>query len=242
MTISASLKRAVANAAPFVPLLGEGWIVAGLVFALVVGVVVFVFFGVVFFPGQPHADPGKVNAVLKIAALSALAAGLAGLRVHVWYRAAKRATADDERRRLFHLAVAGHRLAVAGLFLIFGLSALWIAWFVSPLAGVLAVTAFILALAVGVINAPNFLGLLVGRSARFTRTAGRLDRILRVALGFVVLLGVLRPLANLNTNAVFLVLTQILSALSLSWLPTMVAAARINLEAIRTPFPEGDTA
>lgn len=233
MQIPADLKRAVAKDA-FVPLLSEGWFAAGVVTALALGIVTFVFFGVVFFPGQPHAAPTLVRAVLVVASLIGTAGGLAGLRIHAWYQAAMRAT-GAQRRRLLHLAVAGHRLLVAALFLIFGLSALWVAWFVSPLAGVVAVVVFALELVAGTINVPNFLSLLCGRSVRFTQAARRLDRGLRVAIGLLALLVALPPLLNARPGAVFLVLTQLLSALALLWLPTMLAVARIHLAALRDP-------
>lgn len=233
MQIPADLKRAVAKDA-FVPLLSEGWFAAGVITALALGIVTFVFFGVVFFPGQPHAAPTLVRAVLVAAGLIGTAGGLAGLRIHAWYQAAMRAT-GAQRRRLLHLAVAGHRQMVAALFLIFGLSALWVAWFVSPLAGVLAVVVFALELVAGTINVPNFLSLLCGRSVRFTQAARRLDRGLRVAIGLLALLVALPPLLNARPGAVFLVLTQLLSALALVWLPTMLAVARIHLAALRDP-------
>ena len=233
MQIPADLKRAVAKDA-FVPLLSEGWFAAGVITALALGIVTFVFFGVVFFPGQPHAAPTLVRAVLVVASLIGTAGGLAGLRIHAWYQAAMRAT-GAQRRRLLHLAVAGHRLLVAALFLIFGLSALWVAWFVSPLAGVVAVVVFALELVAGTINVPNFLSLLCGRSVRFTQAARRLDRGLRVAIGLLALLVALPPLLNARPGAVFLVLTQLLSALALLWLPTMLAVARIHLAALRDP-------
>lgn len=233
MQIPADLKRAVAKDA-FVPLLSEGWFAAGVVTALALGIVTFVFFGVVFFPGQPHAAPTLVRAVLVVASLIGTAGGLAGLRIHAWYQAAMRAT-GAQRRRLLHLAVAGHRLLVAALFLIFGLSALWVAWFVSPLAGVVAVVVFALELVAGTINVPNFLSLLCGRSVRFTQAARRLDRGLRVAIGLLALLVALPPLLNARPGAVFLVLTQLLSALALLWVPTMLAVARIHLAALRDP-------
>ena len=233
MQIPADLKRAVAKDA-FVPLLSEGWFAAGVITALALGIVTFVFFGVVFFPGQPHAAPTLVRAVLVVAGLIGTAGGLAGLRIHAWYQAAMRAT-GAQRRRLLHLAVAGHRLLVAALFLIFGLSALWVAWFVSPLAGVVAVVVFALELVAGTINVPNFLSLLCGRSVRFTQAARRLDRGLRVAIGLLALLVALPPLLNARPGAVFLVLTQLLSALALLWLPTMLAVARIHLAALRDP-------
>lgn len=233
MQIPADLKRAVAKDA-FVPLLSEGWFAAGVVTALALGIVTFVFFGVVFFPGQPHAAPTLVRAVLVVAGLIGTAGGLAGLRIHAWYQAAMRAT-GAQRRRLLHLAVAGHRLLVAALFLIFGLSALWVAWFVSPLAGVVAVVVFALELVAGTINVPNFLSLLCGRSVRFTQAARRLDRGLRVAIGLLALLVALPPLLNARPGAVFLVLTQLLSALALLWVPTMLAVARIHLAALRDP-------
>ncbi|MFZ2488798.1 MAG: hypothetical protein WAZ19_11805 [Anaerolineae bacterium] len=233
MQIPADLKRAVAKDA-FVPLLSEGWFAAGVVTALALGIVTFVFFGVVFFSGQPHAAPTLVRAVLVVAGLIGTAGGLAGLRIHAWYQAAMRAT-GAQRRRLLHLAVAGHRLLVAALFLIFGLSALWVAWFVSPLAGVVAVVVFALELVAGTINVPNFLSLLCGRSVRFTQAARRLDQGLRVAIGLLALLVALPPLLNARPGAVFLVLTQLLSALALLWLPTMLAVARIHLAALRDP-------
>lgn len=233
MQIPADLKRAVAKDA-FVPLLSEGWFAAGVITALALGIVTFVFFGVVFFPGQPHAAPTLVRAVLVVASLIGTAGGLAGLRIHAWYQAAMRAT-GAQRRRLLHLAVAGHRLLVAALFLIFGLSALWVAWFVSPLAGVVAVVVFALELVAGTINVPNFLSLLCGRSVRFTQAARRLDRGLRVAIGLLALLVALPPLLNARPGAVFLVLTQLLSALALLWVPTMLAVARIHLAALRDP-------
>lgn len=233
MQIPADLKRAVAKDA-FVPLLSEGWFAAGVITALALGIVTFVFFGVVFFWGQPHAAPTLVRAVLVVAGLIGTAGGLAGLRIHAWYQAAMRAT-GAQRRRLLHLAVAGHRLLVAALFLIFGLSALWVAWFVSPLAGVVAVVVFALELVAGTLNVPNFLSLLCGRSVRFTQAARRLDRGLRVAIGLLALLVALPPLLNARPGAVFLVLTQLLSALALLWLPTMLAVARIHLAALRDP-------
>lgn len=233
MQIPADLKRAVAKDA-FVPLLSEGWFAAGVITALALGIVTFVFFGVVFFWGQPHAAPTLVRAVLVVAGLIGTAGGLAGLRIHAWYQAAMRAT-GAQRRRLLHLAVAGHRLLVAALFLIFGLSALWVAWFVSPLAGVVAVVVFALELVAGTINVPNFLSLLCGRSVRFTQAARRLDRGLRVAIGLLALLVALPPLLNARPGAVFLVLTQLLSALALLWVPTMLAVARIHLAALRDP-------
>lgn len=233
MQIPADLKRAVAKDA-FVPLLSEGWFAAGVITALALGIVTFVFFGVVFFWGQPHAAPTLVRAVLVVASLIGTAGGLAGLRIHAWYQAAMRAT-GAQRRRLLHLAVAGHRLLVAALFLIFGLSALWVAWFVSPLAGVVAVVVFALELVAGTLNVPNFLSLLCGRSVRFTQAARRLDRGLRVAIGLLALLVALPPLLNARPGAVFLVLTQLLSALALLWLPTMLAVARIHLAALRDP-------
>lgn len=168
MQIPADLKRAVAKDA-FVPLLSEGWFAAGVITALALGIVTFVFFGVVFFWGQPHAAPTLVPArCWSWQASIGTAGGLAGLRIHAWYQAAMRAT-GAQRRRLLHLAVAGHRLLVAALFLIFGLSALWVAWFVSPLAGVVAVVVFALELVAGTLNVPNFLSLLCGRSVRFTQ-------------------------------------------------------------------------
>lgn len=233
MQIPADLKRAVAKDA-FVPLLSEGWFAAGVITALALGIVTFVFFGVVFFWGQPHAAPTLVRAVLVVASLIGTAGGLAGLRIHAWYQAAMRAT-GAQRRRLLHLAVAGHRLLVAALFLIFGLSALWVAWFVSPLAGVVAVVVFALELVAGTLNVPNFLSLLCGRSVRFTQAARRLDRGLRVAIGLLALLVALPPLLNARPGAVFLVLTQLLSALALLWVPTMLAVARIHLAALRDP-------
>lgn len=233
MQIPADLKRAVAKDA-FVPLLSEGWFAAGVITALALGIVTFVFFGVVFFWGQPHAAPTLVRAVLVVAGLIGTAGGLAGLRIHAWYQAAMRAT-GAQRRRLLHLAVAGHRLLVAALFLIFGLSALWVAWFVSPLAGVVAVVVFALELVAGTLNVPNFLSLLCGRSVRFTQAARRLDRGLRVAIGLLALLVALPPLLNARPGAVFLVLTQLLSALALLWVPTMLAVARIHLAALRDP-------
>ena len=237
MQISEDLKRDVAKDT-FVPLLSEGWFVAGVVTALVLGIVTFVFFGVVFFPGQPHADPARVRTVLAVAVLIGAAGGLAGLRIHAWYQAAMRAT-GAQRRRLLHLAVAGHRLLIAALFLIFGLAAVWQAWFISPLTGLLAIVVLMLELAAGVLNIPNFLGLLSGRSARFDQAARRLDRGLRVAIGLAAVLVVLPPLVNARPNAVFLVVAQLLSALALLWLPTMLAVAHIHLAALRDPALNG---
>ena len=68
-----------------IPLLSEGWFVAGIVWGFSVTAVTFVFFGSVFFSGMAHANPAAVRTTLNISILIGLIYGVAGLAVNRLY-------------------------------------------------------------------------------------------------------------------------------------------------------------
>lgn len=116
----------------------------------------------------------------------------------------------------------------AGLLWLLGLSGLWHAWLFAPLTRVLGVVTFSLALGLGFIALPRMLALLGGQSTAFTRAVRRLDRALVLGIGLVAALIVVPPIANAESGAFFLALTQVLGLLTLPWVATMLAAARIH--------------
>lgn len=224
--LPADLTNAVARNT-HVPLLGEGWFVAGVVWGGTVAALTFVLFGSAFFTGAPHSDPAAARMVLGAALLLGLISGLAGLGVYRTYRRSQQRTPAGPSPDL-HRAVALHRRMVAGLLLLLGLSGLWHAWLFAPLTRALGVLAFGLALGLGFLALPSALALFTGQSKAFTRAARRIDRMLWLGIGLVAALIAVPPIATAQSGAFFLGLTQALSLLALPWVAAMLAAGRIH--------------
>lgn len=225
-TLPADLVAAVADDMQ-TPLLNEGWFVAGVVLGGSAAALTFVLFGVPFFSDMPHSDTAAVRTVLWIALLVGAAAGLGGLAVHRQLRRSQ-GQAPAAALATRHRAVAGQRLLVAGLLLLFGAAGLWHAWFFAPLTRVLGVLAVALALGLGLRVLPALLAFAAGKSRRLTRAARALDRLLLLGIGLLGALIALPPIANAEPGAFMLALTQILSLLGLPWVAAMLAAARIH--------------
>lgn len=202
-----------------VPLLDEGWFVAGVVWGGAVAALTFVLFGAPFFSGMPHGDPAAVRTVLWSALLVGAVAGLGGLAVS---RRLRRPMPQRQR------AVAWHRRLVAALLLLMGLSGLWHAWFFAPSTRVLGLLTFVLALGLGLRALPSLLAFATGHNRRLARAARGLDRLLLLGIGLLGALIALPPIANAEPGAFFLALTQLLGLLALPWVAPMLAAARIH--------------
>jgi hypothetical protein len=224
--LPADLTEAVARDTR-VPLLGENWFVAGVVWGVTIAVLTFVLFGSVFFAGAPQSDPAAARVVLIVSVLVGLISGFAGLGVHRRLRSNQQHTPRNLSPEL-HRAVALHRLMAAGLLLLLGLSGLWHAWLFAPLTRALGVLAFGSALGLGFLALPAALALFTGQSRGFTHAARMLDRALLLGIGLVAALIAVPPVANAQPGAVFLGLTQALSLLALPWVAAMMAAARIH--------------
>ena len=106
-----------------IPLLSEGWFVAGIVWGFSVAAVTFVFFVSVFFSGMAHANPAAVRTTLNISILIGLIYGVAGLAVNRLYNLSRKKSPRGPSPEL-HRAVAWHRLISADLLLLLGLAAL----------------------------------------------------------------------------------------------------------------------
>ena len=211
-----------------VPLLGEGWFVAGVVWGGAVAAFTFVFFGSVFFSGMPHANPAAARLTLWLSLLIGLIGGVAGLVV---YRRLRRYRSPGGTEADLHRAVALHRRLVAGLLLLLGLAGLWHAWLFSPVTLILGSLSFIMALALGFVALPSLLALAAGQSRRFGRAAQTLDRLLLLAIGLTGLLTAAPPIARAEPGAFFLLLSQVLGLIALPWVGSMLAAARIHSRA-----------
>lgn len=215
-----------------VPLLGEGWFVAGVVWGGSLAAVTFVLFGSVFFPDMPHSDPAAVGTVLRVSLFIGLVGGLAGLVVLRRLRRGQEQTPRGPSPELYR-AVALHRRLAAGLMILLGLSGLWHAWLFSPMTRVLGSLVFVMALSLGFVALPAALALIVGRSQRVARTARVLDRILLLAIGLTGVLITAPPVARAEPGAFFLLLTQVLGLLALPWVAPLLAVARIHSRAAR---------
>lgn len=225
-TLPADLVAAVADDMQ-TPLLNEGWFVASVVWGGAAAALTFVLFGAPFFAGMPHSDPAAVRTVLWIALLVGAAAGLGGLAVHRQLRRSQ-GQAPAAALATRHRAVAGQRLLVAGLLLLFGAAGLWHAWFFAPSTRVLGLLTFVLALGLGLRALPALLAFAAGQNRRLTRAARALDRLLLLGIGLLGALIALPPIANAEPGAFFLALTQLLGLLALPWVAPMLAAARIH--------------
>ena len=208
-----------------VPLLGEGWFVAGVVWGGSLAAFIFVFFGSVFFSGMPHANPAAARLTLWLSLFIGLIGGVAGLVV---YRRLRRYRSPGGTEADLHRAVALHRRLVAGLLLLLGLAGLWHAWLFSPLTRILGSLSFIMALALGFVALPSLLALAAGQSRRFGRAAQTLDRLLLLGIGLTGLLVAAPPIARAEPGAFFLLLSQVLGLIALPWVAPMLAAARIH--------------
>ncbi|QLQ06639.1 MAG: hypothetical protein HZY76_11715 [Anaerolineae bacterium] len=166
-TLPADLVAAVADDMQ-TPLLNEGWFVASVVWGGAAAALTFVLFGAPFFAGMPHSDPAAVRTVLWIALLVGAAAGLGGLAVHRQLRRSQ-GQAPAAALATRHRAVAGQRLLVAGLLLLFGAAGLWHAWFFAPSTRVLGLLTFVLALGLGLRALPALLAFAAGQNRRLTR-------------------------------------------------------------------------
>ena len=228
-SLPADLTEAVARNT-HVPLLGEGWFVAGVVWGGSLAAVIFVFFGSVFFSGMAHANPAAARLTLWLSLFIGLIGGLAGLVV---YRRLRRYRSPGGTEADLHRAVALHRRLVAGLLTLLGLAGLWHAWLwhawlFSPLTLLLGSLSFIMALGLGFVALPSMLALIVGRSPRHARAARALERILMLGIGLTGLLVAAPPIARAEPGAFYLLLSQVLGLITLPWVAPMLAAARIH--------------
>jgi len=223
-SLPADLTEAVARNT-FVPLLGEGWFVAGVVWGGSLAVVIFVFFGSVFFSGMAHANPAAARLTLWLSLFIGLIGGVAGLVV---YRRLRRYRSPGGAEVDLHRAVALHRRLVAGLLALLGLAGLWHAWLFSPLTLLLGSLSFIMALGLGFVALPSMLALIVGRSQRHARAAQMLERLLMLGIGLTGLLVAAPPIARAEPGAFFLLLSQVMGLIALPWVGPMLAAARIH--------------
>lgn len=222
--LPADLTEAVARNT-FVPLLGEGWFVAGVVWGGSLAAVVFVFFGSVFFSVMAHANPAAARLTLWLSLFIGLIGGVAGLVV---YRRLRRYRSPGGTEADLHRAVALHRRLVAGLLTLLGLAGLWHAWLFSSLTLLLGSLSFIMASALGFVALPSMLALIVGRSPRHARAARALERILMLGIGLTGLLVAAPPIAQAEPGAFYLLLSQALGLIGLPWVAPMLAAARIH--------------
>ena len=201
------------------PLLNEGWFVAGVVVGGMMAVATFVLYGAPFFPDMPHSNPAAVRAVLVASLLVGLAAGLAGLAG----RRQLRGPSPD-----VHRAAMWQRLMAAALLFLLGASGLWHAWLFSPWTRVLGVAAFGAALGLGFLLLPATLAFSSGYTRRLARAGRVLDRVFLLGVGLLGALTALPPIARAEPGAFFLALTQLLGLLTLPWVATMLAEARIH--------------
>ena len=216
-----------------IPLLSEGWFVAGIVWGFSVTAVTFVFFGSVFFSGMAHANPAAVRTTLNISILIGLIYGVAGLAVNRLYNLSRKKSPRGPSPEL-HRAVAWHRLISADLLLLLGLAGLWHAWLFSPLTRALGVLTFTLAVALGIIALPAALMLITGKFKRVLRI---LDRILLLGIGLTSALISIPAVVRAEPGAFFLLISQVLVLLALPWVAPMLAVARIHFRHARALTP-----
>lgn len=221
-----SLTKAVV-ADVHIPLLSEGWFVAGVVWGGSVAAVSFVLFGSVFFAGMPQASPAATRVVLAASLAIGLASGLAGLHVNRTYHRSRLHTPLGPSPDL-HRAVALHRRLAAGLLALLGLAGLWHAWLFSPATRALGALAFAMAVSLGFVALPAALALLTGQSRRLGRAARTLDRVLLLGIGLTGVLIVAPPVARAEPGAFFLLLTQALGLLALPWVAPLLAVAQVH--------------
>ena len=212
------------------PLLTEGRLIATLVFGGAVAAVVFVLFGSVHFPGAQRPSAAGVQAALAVALLLGLVYGIGGLWMHRNWRRTRLLPKPekDAAAGALHRFVALHRLLVAMLLLILGLTAIWQTAHVTIVLGMVTLVAWGAELAFGALKLPGMLALTSGRPTRWGQAIKVLDRILLIGIGFLGLMAILPPIVNAAPGRFFVVLSQILSMLVTPWVIPMLVVARIH--------------
>ena len=213
------------------PLWSEGWFVAGIVFGVSLGAVFYVLIGSVYFSGSSQPNPTNTFTVFVIALLLAAALCGIGLLCHARYAAAMHNSNPAERRANLHGLVATQRLIVVCLLLFFGAAAIWQAFAQATGLGVLSLALVVGQLIIGQRLLPRFLNVLAGRAARTNAALRGVDVLAAFGIGALGVVAGAPVVMNAMPGSFFLLITQVLSALAIPWVPVMLTVAGIHRRA-----------
>ena len=133
-----------------------------------------------------------------------------------------------------HGVVAVQRRVVAGLLLFFGVAAVWQAFAQAAWLGLLSLVLVAAQLGVGWRLQPRFLNVIAGRAAKTVAALRMVDALAAFGIGLVGVLAGLPVVMNAAPGSFFLLLTQVLSAVAVPWVPAMWAVAGMHGRAALT--------